>query len=668
MCGICGITLFNKSRPIYRDILSMNNAISHRGPDDEGYAFVTSDFKPLFFSGASSPDEIRQSLPSIQEAGGFSARAALGHRRFSIIDPTASAHQPWYDREGQTLLAFNGEIYNYLELRDRLLKEGHGPFVSDSDTEVLSVAYRAWGNDCFNRFNGFWALAIIDLSKRNLILSRDRFGKKPLYLYRPDSGSLIFSSEIRSIMDSQQGGRASFSVDQEAALLYLLYDRRNTLKGSMWKEIELLDPATTRIVNMDTGQSSDFKYWQFPEKRLSESELSFDQSVDEFSSIFDHAVRLRLRSDVPLAANLSGGMDSSAIVASAQKFLGKDNPLETNIIRYKDAPEYDENKYASDVAQYVGSRHQEIFISSGETWSQLDHLIEAFEEPVHSLAFMTQWIGWKAIRESGIKVILHGAAADEMLAGYSYLTDIDDYQAFNKLNLPRYFSARSPWAIKPHLRTLKNMAGGFVLPSISNPLRRLAGLPDRRYHNRNYQPEVFQRWFSPSLLESNQEIHERFDKFFVDASKSLPNRMTADFTTLRIPFWVNAMDKSMMSLPVEVRMPFLDHQVVEYLFSLPVSYIYSGGWTKYILRKAMVGKLPESIVWRKQKMGFTVPKKKWLGRHRSEIKDIVASSRSRLQGFVQIDNLLNNIDEVPVDILWRCVNFAKWLEIFKPKV
>ncbi len=668
MCGICGITFFNNSRPCAEGLFNMNSSLKHRGPDGEGFALVLPEETVKLFSSSDSPDTIREALPSIEEAYGLSAKAGLGHRRFSIIEPTAAGHQPWYDENGKTILVFNGEIYNYVELREELNQLGFGPFRTNSDTEVLSVAYRAWGANCFQHFNGFWAIALYDLQKRQLLLCRDRFGKKPLYLYRHGSDVLYFSSEIRSIMSVVPGGRKSFTVDWESALLYLLYDRRNTLKGVMWKDIELLPDATLRCINIDSGQYKDVKYWSFPKQRKSERALPLKEAIEGFKDVFYEAVRLRLRADVPLAANLSGGMDSSSVVAVAQNILGADNKLETDLIRYRDAPELDEHEYANAAAQFVGSNHRENFISSGHSWSFFESMIEAVEEPVHHMGFFTQWLGWKAFTDQGIKVILHGACGDELLCGYPWLVEIDDLDSLNRLNFRRYYQTHPFFSIGEQKKVLRNIIGGRVFPRLTNPLRSLAGKIDYRVFCNEYTPQIFNNFFNHDFMKRANVINMTFNRRCVHADANLSNRIRADFEWLRIPYWCNTMDKSMMEIPVEVRMPFLDYRLVEFTSRLPISYIYRNGWTKYILREAMEGLLPPKVLWRTQKQGFLAPTRKWLDYHQSDVEDLLHRTKSTLSAFVNIDAVIRDYRTIPYKVLWRITNLAKWLEVFTPQI
>ena len=308
--------------------------------------------------------------------------------------------------KNKTILVFNGEIYNYLDLKSELKALGMGPFVSDSDTEIVSYAYQAWGLDCFKKFNGFWAIALLDLNRNIAVLSRDRFGKKPLYYHKTENGDLYFASTIKALLHARKKTNNKLSICNDSVFLYLAYDRRNTLKSCFWSEIELISSSNARVIDLETGKFDDYKYWSLNQNRKSTGDISLNDATHDFREIFDDSVRLRLRSDVPIAASLSGGLDSSSIVASAQKYLGVGSRLLTCNVRYNDTPELDESYLASVVSEHTGTKHQTLTLSSSEVWEHIDHLVDVLEEPVHSLAFMTQWLGWKATQEQGAKVIL----------------------------------------------------------------------------------------------------------------------------------------------------------------------------------------------------------------------------------------------------------------------
>jgi asparagine synthase (glutamine-hydrolysing) len=662
MCGIAGIINI-VGNPIKIDrLVQMSAAQIVRGPDDEGFVLIDDSKKQYSYAGENSSDITKSKYPNINAGKSIDSVIGVAHQRFSILDVSEAGHQPWINNDNNTVLVFNGEIYNYIELRKELEELGFGPFTSKTDTEVVSFSYQAWGVDCFKKFNGFWAIAIIDLECSLAIFSRDRFGKKPLYVYSSNDGEVYFSSNIKAILTAFEDEQKKFEINEESIFLYLAYDRRNALTSSFWKDIKLLDPATTRVINLKDGNETEFKYWVLPNQRQSKSEIPFEQAMEKFRELFDDAVRIRMRSDVPIAVNLSGGMDSSAIVASAQKCLGTKEKLHTCVIRYNDAPELDESHYAQAVADFCGTNHEVLTVSSDDVWTCMDHLIDAFEEPVHSLAFMTQWLGWKATRDKGKKVILHGAAADEMLVGYSYLTDIADIQYLNKLEFSNFISGCRGKSLKKNLSIGKKILQGYVYPGLTNPIRKILGKTDRRFFNQYYNKGQFDKWLDIAFLEKSSLIHEKLNKKLLEADKSVEKRMYEDITMLRIPYWVNAMDKSMMDLPVEVRMPFLDYRVVEFLFSLPTDYLYDKGWTKYILRRSMETDLPDSITWRKNKMGFTVPKEKWLNTHKEHIQSTISKNRDFLESYVNLESIENSMHDVPSNLLWRIVNLAMWAE------
>ena len=665
MCGIAGIINLT-GNPIKIDrLVQMSANQGHRGPDDEGVVLINGSEKQFAYSGNHSSSVTKSKYPNIDSGKSAGSFIGVAHQRFSILDTTEAGHQPWINKENNTIMVFNGEIYNYIELRKELEELGHGPFVSKTDTEVVSFAYQAWGRDCFKKFNGFWAIAIIDMDRSLVTFSRDRFGKKPLYIYYSDEGEIYFSSNIKAILTAFEDEQKKFEVNEDSVFLYLAYDRRNTLTTSFWNDIRLLDAASTRVVNLKDRSESDYKFWVLPNKRRLKSEITFKQAVKNFRDLFDDAVKIRMRSDVPIAANLSGGMDSSAIVASAQKCLGTKDKLHTCVIRYNDAPALDESSFAKVVADFSGTNHEILTVTSEDVWKHMDHLIDAFEEPVHSLAFMTQWLGWKATREKGVKVILHGAGADEMLSGYTYLTDIADVQNLNNFEFLKFLSGSHARSFKKNLSVVKKLFQGFLFPNVTNPLRVMLGKSDRRLDNQYYDEQDFNKWFNHDFHKKSRTVQDKFNSVLLKFDKALEKRMHADITMLRIPYWVNAMDKSMMDIPVEVRMPFLDYRVVEFLFSLPIDYLYSKGWTKYILRSSMEDDIPDSIIWRKNKIGFTVPKEKWLNTHKSHIQDSIFKNREFLEKYINLQRLENSIHEFPANLLWRIVNLAMWAGKYK---
>jgi asparagine synthase (glutamine-hydrolysing) len=662
MCGITGVlTKFPKE--LNRSLFDMNNNISHRGPDDEGYAIIDSKNNLQLYSGGDTNPYHKERCPSIQKTFNEKIKLGLGHRRFSIIDTSYHGHQPWVDSQTGNVLVFNGEIYNYIELKQELISLGYGPFRTNTDTEVFSVAYRAWGIDCFNKFNGFWACAIYDKKNKKLILSRDRFGKKPLYVYR-DKGTLYFSSEIRSIFAGIPKNKLNKTINKHAAFLYLAYDRRNTFFDSMWENIDQIEQASYHIYNMDTLACQKVKYWQLPEDRLSTKEITLEQATNKLRKLLQSAVAIRLRSDVPLEANLSGGMDSSAIVAHATQLLKKKNKkLTTHFIRYYNDNSLNESYYANSVANFTKSNHEEVWISADDSWEHFESITSLLEEPVHSMAFFTQWIAWKKIADQGFKVMLNGASNDELMLGYDYLSRIEDIRLLNSGRFPKKIQAENLFHWMSALKIGKWFVSGLLAPEITNTIRSLVSLPDRRRIIAENNITTFNKIFSKEFVDYNYDLNKKFNQYFMDSNVSADKRMRADFGILRIPFWNSAMDKSMMSIPIEVRFPFLDYRLVEYVFRLPTEYLYRDGITKYILRKSLKKMLPDEVIWRKKKMGFSVPKQQWINNNTENIKELLINTRN-LNEYVNTKYINENFQNISPDYIWRIVFFSKWMEIF----
>ncbi len=662
MCGISGV--YGKyPAKVVANLYRMNNALKHRGPDDEGYVFIDDKGGITRAWGDDSNDYVKGNCKRIDSYFDAKIKAGFCHRRFSIIDLTHHGHQPWHDKEAGNILVYNGEIYNYIELREELIKTGEGPFYSDSDTEIVAAAYRKWGTSCFNKFNGFWALAIYDTQKNIIILSRDRFGKKPLYLYRYDN-SIYFSSELKSLFSGMPKDKFDKRINDEAAFLYLLYDRRNTFFDCMWEGIEQVPQSHFMIFDLNSGSEKTVKYWKMPEERMAENDISIESATRQLKELLHDAVKIRLRSDVPLEANLSGGMDSSAIVAHAAEILGKHNKkLNTHLIRYYNDSTLDESYYANSVAKFTNVNHNELWMSAEDAWDKLNALVYILEEPVHSMAFFTQWIAWKAIAGEGYKVMLHGSANDELMLGYEYLSRIEDIRKINKFKIPSIIQGNGIFHPMSVMRLGKWSLQGLLFPNLSNPIRRIFNLPDRRIIAEENNLAFHKKLFSRDFIRRNKAVNEKFNDYFLRSNQDAGSRMKADFEMLRIPFWNNTMDKSMMSIPIEVRFPFLDYRIVELAFKVPLHYHYKDGVTKYLLRKSLEGMLPDEVIWRKKKMGFSVPKKEWMWNNLEWFQKTLCENPT-VREYVNVKYIKDNNYKIDPNYLWRIVNFSLWAETF----
>tara|TARA_A100001011_G_C14282555_1_gene832217 strand:- start:35 stop:1945 length:1911 start_codon:yes stop_codon:yes gene_type:complete len=633
MCGIVGI--ISPDRPfLLNDLELLNNDVSHRGPDDEGYSVIfKKGSEKTFLTGQDSSSKDNQK--DIRYLRGENAFAGMGHRRFSIIDTSSAGRQPFLSNNKKFSVSFNGEIYNYIELRDELESIGFGPFKTKSDTEVLVKAFQAWGTKCFSRFNGFWAVAI--LSDDQIILSRDRVGKKPLY-FTDDNNSLVFASEITALINYRKRLNLKLSINEKAVFDYLRLDRRNTNFDSFFNEIKQVRPSTYSIFDIfNISKNSSQIFWSLNNIRRDEN-FNLSRGAEKFYDILESSISLRLRADVPLEANLSGGLDSGTIVAIASKLLdSRGEKLTTHNICYSGDKSLDESELAESIANYCGANFRKIVMDKSSSLGDIDSLITAAEEPVHSMSALIQNRAWHQISSEGFKVMLHGSANDEIMLGYDYLKKIE---IMNRLRSRKFQSLSKDLINQPilFLKIIKWLL--FDDEDIST-----------------YEKEFFCKEF----LKDNRSRHFDYLNGLSSVNKITGDRMLSDLTHLRIPYWCNLMDKNMMNVPVEVRMPFLDHRFLEYIFSVPEEYLLKNGYTKFLLRYAMKDKLPKKILWQRQKIGFSIPKKTWL--NENNIKLFEELNYPGLERFFNIDYIKTNYTAMSSDLSWRILNFAKWFRL-----
>ncbi len=603
MCGICGIVDHRSNNRVEEKTISnMCGSLRHRGPDDEGIY-------------------LNKDSPSV----------GLGHRRLSIIDLSQAGHQPMTNEDGSIRLIFNGEIYNYRQLRDELKRLGH-IFRSDSDTEVMVHLYETYGEDCVNRLRGMFAFAVWDEKKKTLLLGRDRVGKKPL-LYHHSSGTFCFSSEFTSILAS---GLIDKEIDLKALNYYLTFGYVPA-PLSIYKGVFKLPPA--HILVLKDGDIRLKRYWQLdysPKTRISEEEAS-----GEVLKRLEEAVKIRLYSDVPLGAFLSGGIDSSAIVGLMSRVSG--SKVKTFSIGFEES-DYSELKYARAIADRFGTEHHE-FIVKPNAIEILPLLVERYGEPyADSSCIPTYYVSRETKRF--VTVALNGDGGDESFGGY------ERYQAMmvseNLQRLPAY---------------LRRITGGLagILPDSVNQkdtLRRLkrffasAGLP---------RAERYLRWvgilgeirpddlYSGEFLKSARQADPLpvIEQYLSGANKPdlLDSLLSADTSTYLPDDLLVKVDIASMANSLEARSPFLDHELMEFAAKLPSDLKIRGSAKKYILRKAVKGLLPEENI-RRRKMGFGVPVGQWFrGELKGFLRETLLSEVSLKRGYFRPDALKKIVED-----------------------
>lgn len=588
MCGIVGYYSFAPGHSIHRDeLLVMTQALAHRGPDDWGcFLLNPAGRDTAMFRARDDDTPFRR------------GRLGLGHRRLSILDLSVKARQPMETADGQVWMVFNGEVYNYLELKRDLEKQGHR-FQSTSDSEVVLKSYLEWGTDCFGKFNGMWAIAFFDRRTGYLILSRDRFGKKPLYYYQTHK-FIIFASEIKAILLHPQVIKAVNlrKILNYAGRHYRYVDNDNE---SFFEGIVQVPKSSYLVINRD-GHSRVARYWNLEEQKSPGRTCPESDLVEQFRELLGNAVEIRLRSDVPVGCMLSGGLDSSSIscLAAAR------NP---NLITFSGVTGtgyYDESEYMQEVNDHLKVPSRRIFPGPAELFPTLREMLIFHDEPVCTVTWYCNYTITREIAPYGVPVVLTGHGGDELLAGYW-----DHYHY--------YFSdlRRQGMGDEAEFRCWLSNHGRPVAE-----YEREKEYIRRLHQDKHLEIAKYSQYLSalsPGLMRQAREP-ELGSPFTSDLSR----RLYLELFYETIPPSLRAEDRNMMAFSLENRLPFLDYRLVEFCFRLDNSLKVRNGLGKWILREAMQGILPEKLRCRKDKTGFNAPADEWFRHeHRQEIWNLI---------------------------------------------
>jgi asparagine synthase (glutamine-hydrolysing) len=581
-------------------------------------------------------------------------RVALGHRRLSIIDLSDEAKQPMSSGDDSLTVVFNGEIYNFIELRTELRGLGH-IFRTSSDTEIILAAYRQWGEECFAKFNGMWALALWDNQFKRLVLSRDRFGKKPLY-YRLLPNRLEFASEIKALAAADGLGlKPNLSkVARYVAGNYRYVDNDtesffsgiNQIPKSSWVSFDL------------QGDRREEVYWalKVPESTSLPSSTEIRNSVDQFRDLLVDAVKIRLRSDVPVGCMLSGGMDSTSITAIAHRLL-KQPVLTFSGITGEDRGVYDESEYIDAVVRETGAEHHYIRPEPASLFVTLDEMLSFHDEPVCTVTWYSLYLISKKLKERRVPVVLNGHGGDEILAGYwdHYHYHFHDLLAAGR-NEEREHEILA-WK-QNHGREVSELARyEDMIPLL------LKGKMPWESRFADYR-RCLRIGDHPALGESAWPMPMPY-------RSSLNNRMHSELFFETVPAVLRPEDRNTMSQSIESRSPFLDYRLAEICFSLDGSLKIRNGLGKWILREAMRGILPESVRTRKDKSGFIAPADRWFREGaRRDLLVLVDSESFGSRTFLDhgaIRNVVNEHVEGKSNhamFLWQLVNMELWFRRF----
>ena len=626
MCGICG---FFQSEPKAGEkvLRAMNGRIVHRGPDDEGY----------FFDG----------------------RAGLAARRLSIID-LSTGHQPLSSASENSWIAYNGEVYNFDELRSGLLAKGVS-FRTHSDTEVVVNLYEEFGLDFVGKLRGMFAFAIFDRKNGRLVLARDRIGKKPLhYAVLPGNAGLVFASEIKSILEYPGIER---EVDPEALDLFLTLEYIPA-PLSIFKGIRKL-PAG-HILILENGKITISRYWDV-ERR--DAQKTFAELREEFLGLLEESVRIRMISDVPLGAFLSGGIDSSAIVAMMARISPR--PVKTFSIGFEEKS-YSELEYSRRVAELFGTDHY-VRTLSPDIADLVVRLSRILDEPLGDFSNFPTYLVSKTAREK-VTVVLSGDGGDEIFGGYEHYIA---QKIGRSLDFPLLRPLGIPLSKASRFFTPSDLKKGAV-----NRIKRFGEGLGHSARNRHFRWMLFlsaeqkKRLYAPAFLREDflDDICDRqpFAAFFESSRRfdGINRDLYLDLKTYLVDDIMVKVDRMSMAASLEARAPLLDHKLVEFAFSLPPEMKVRGATTKWFFKKAMEGILPPEVIYRR-KEGFSIPIKSWL---KGELKDLMLEylSEKRIRdlgifnpGYVasMIDDHLQN-RENHSHRLWALILFHLWHDHF----
>jgi asparagine synthase (glutamine-hydrolysing) len=596
MCGIAG---FAGGAPPDRALLGrMAATMENRGPDGEGFwADVT---------------------------------AGFAFRRLAIIDLHERSNQPLH--LGGLHLVFNGELYNYRELRDELRALGHA-FETEGDGEVLLHAWAEWGEGSLDRFNGMFAFAVWDGSERTLTLAADPFGEKPLY-YALAGDRIVFGSEIKAILHDDS---VSAAADDDAVSLFLTRGSLPDLQASFFRGIKRLPAA--HVLRWRDGQAQLRRYWR---PRLVEAPGSYAEAVERVRDLLLDSIRLRLRSDVPVGTSLSGGIDSSTVVALSAELAG-DHRRHAFTASFPGF-ERDEWEFAAQVAERAGVvEHHAVEPTAAELLEDLPRLVLDHEEPVGSLSIYAQWRVMRCAREAGVTVLLDGQGGDELFAGYPTAVG---------------YALRS----LPPRDALRELVGGRAAAASLAQSVAIDYLPGRA--RRLYRRRSATVYAAPDVVSATAARERRFE--LERTGSPLRRELLDEAFDVSLPALLRYADRSSMAWSREVRLPFLDRRIAELGLSLPASFVYRRGTTKRILRDVARGLVPDPVLDRTDKVGFEPPQQRWLAEAglRRHIADVLLDRRSRARGYydagaIEADAARGSWRDP--DGVWRAYNVELWL-------
>ena len=661
MCGISGIVGLTDKH--IKHIQKMNRQISHRGPDDEGY-FLADEESIRCLSGEDTSKGLCDSLDgNIKDYNPKAYLLSFGHRRLSILDISNDGFQPMPYSSRRFWIIFNGEIYNYIELKDELKSKGYH-FSSATDTEVILAAYEEWGIECQNKFIGMWSFAIYDSASKEVFISRDRFGIKPLYYWFSPEDVFHFGSEIKQFTNCN-GWEAK--LNSQRAYDYLFYSLTDHTDETMFSDVNHIPAGhyvKERVDNFRPGIDRKIKTKRWYTYNPGKSNISFREASSQFEHLFKNAINLHLRSDVPVGSALSGGLDSSAIVCEINNLLrekGK-NELQKTFSSVAKDPVYSEKVWMDEVIKATNVEAHFVYPSADNLFQLTPKILWHQDEPYQSQSAFLGYHVFELAHQKGVKVLLNGQGADEYLSGYG---------EFRNLRLRQNFFNGKFTSVE---RELSDINMGFK-DRLTLYLKFInSKLPAKLSRITSRQSYEFQKIKAILNINAMGADHNHPFNEIKLTNKGFQAIAENQLFHNPLPRYLRWEDRNSMAHSIEARVPFLDHRLVEFTTSLPVEYLDGPGKSKRLMVEGLDKILPEKILNRKDKKGFMTPEEKWVKvEYTSEIRSKINEAIGVSNGIIT-SNSLKYYDQVsagkiPFDYTyWRLIMFSEWIKLFNVKI
>jgi asparagine synthase (glutamine-hydrolysing) len=665
---MCGISLcIAKNKVDIKSFKAFNSIVRHRGPDDEGFIFIPENNVAVATAGgADTPETVWNTASAYQPEVSIDKidgdyKVAVGHRRLSILDLSALGHNPMCDSLKRYWISFNGEIYNFLELRAELQELGYH-FESHSDTEVIIAAYATWGSDCQNRFSGMWAFTLYDTHTRTIFISRDRYGIKPLYYWFSPEGDFYLASEIKQFTQIPSW---EAELNPQRVYDYLFYAMTDHTEETMFKNVYSVPPGHTININVDNcvpekNGKLGLKKWYVPTNINFVG--SFEEACLQFHQHFDKAIDLHLRADVPVGSALSGGMDSTAIVCSVNERLKKQGvaELQQTFSSCSHDKRYDEKKWMDEVIAHTNVDATFLYPEGEEIFGLSEKIIWHQDEPYQSQSAFLAYKVFESARQHNVTVLLNGQGADEYMSGYNA------FGIYRKLLMIK----RGQF-----LRFYKELNGSTFIEKIA----------DSRFVFYHLLPKKIVRVMSKFGNES-KNLHAIIDTEKLGSKNKHPHdkkkfKFNSIFEIAHYQMFFEPLqkylrweDRNSMAHSVEARVPFLDHKMVEFTTQLPVDYLNGWDEQKKIMKYGLADVLPDAIRNRKDKKGFITPEEVWFKKDFTE--QFIAMFKKynvHTQSIIREKEALRYFDDVIAGKVafdytyWRLISLGIWMKVFNVK-